>query len=110
MQQKNFTNQSKDVSEMQEDLENAERECMSARAECRSLREQLEELQTQYKSELTKRLEDERRHKAEMKQQAGCISVFALLICAVTCAIAAPWWTAVAPAIFAFYALRRAGL
>lgn len=110
MQQKIFTGQSRDMSGMQDALENAERECMAARSECRVLRNQLAEMQAAYEEELANGIDAAKRHKAEMKQQAGCLSVVALLICAATCIIAAPWWTAVSPTLFAFYALRRAGL
>lgn len=110
MQQNNFTSQAKDVSALKEALDSAEREVMAARSDNRALREQLAEMQEAYKSELSRGRDAEKRHKSEMKQQTVCLSVVALLICAATCAIAAPWWTAVAPALFAFSALRRAGL
>lgn len=110
MQQKSFTGQSRDMSEMQDALENAEREVMAVRSDNRALREQLAEMQEAYKQELARGRDAEKRHNSEMKQQTVCLSVVALLICAATCAIAAPWWTAVAPALFAFSALRRAGL
>ena len=49
------------------------------------------------------------RHTAEMRLTLGGGAVIGCLLAAVTCFIAAPWWTAAAPVVLAWLILGRLG-
>lgn len=53
--------------------------------------------------------EEKARHKKEMSSLLYGLSVLSCLVAALSCFVTAPWWTAVAPMIFAAVILRKAG-
>ena len=59
---------------------------------------------------LSAQLEQEReQHQKEMNLAMGGTAAVCLLLVALTCFVAAPWWTAVTPVLLAFAVLRKLG-
>ena len=59
-------------------------------------------------SEIT-RAEEKRAARREMDGLVGFVSVFACLLAASVCWLAAPWWTAIAPLVLMMSVMRKAG-
>jgi len=79
-----------------------EKELLQAKAERAWIRRKLEE-------ERKKRHEEKERYKKDLDMILCGASVLGCLFVAITCAIAAPWWTAVSPLVLAWAVLRKAG-
>ena len=59
-------------------------------------------------SEMT-RAKEKRAARREMDGLVGFVSVFACLLAASVCWLAAPWWTAIAPLVLMMSVMRKAG-
>ena len=89
-------------------------ECMelaaiNARTERRRMQERMERAEAAAIKAEQRRKAEKARHEEEMKIIVYGLSALGCLITAVTCFIAAPWWTAVAPMVFGTFILRKAG-
>ena len=82
---------------------------LNARAEAHRRGAELAQMQRALvHSEMT-RAEEKRAARREMDGLVGFVSVFACLLAASVCWIAAPWWTAVAPLAGMLAVMRKAG-
>lgn len=82
---------------------------LNARTEFRLMESRLRQAEARAAYHEKRRRAERRRHNAEIRMLVNGLSVLGCLATAVTCIVAAPWWTAVAPVVFAGCILRKAG-
>ena len=82
---------------------------LERRTDARRDRMAREELAAALEEERQKRTEEREAHDQEMQGFAAVVSIFALLGVAITCILAAPWWTAVSPAVGIALIFRKVG-
>ena len=82
---------------------------LERRTDARRDRMAREELAAALEEERQKRTEERAAHDQEMQGFAAVVSIFALLGVAITCILAAPWWTAVSPAVGIALIFRKVG-
>ena len=82
---------------------------LNARAEANRRGAELAQMQRALvHSEMT-RAKEKRAARREMDGLVGFVSVFACLLAASVCWLAAPWWTAIAPLVLMVSMMRKAG-
>ena len=91
------------------DLEARELRALARRTDARLDRMAREELAAALEEERQKRTAEWEAHNREMQGFAAAVSIFALLGVAITCILAAPWWTAVSPAVGIALIFRKVG-
>lgn len=82
---------------------------LNARAEANRRGAELAQTQLALVHSEMLRAEEKRTARREMDGLVGFVSVFACLLAASVCWIAAPWWTAVAPLVLMVSVMRKAG-
>ena len=82
---------------------------LERRTDARRDRMAREELAAALEEERQKRTAEREAHNREMQGFAAAVSIFALLGVAITCILAAPWWTAVSPAVGIALIFRKVG-
>ena len=91
------------------DLEAQELLALARRTDARLDRMAREDLAAALEAERRKRTAEREAHDQEMQGFAAVVSIFALLGVAITCSRAAPWWTAVFPAVGIAGIFRKVG-
>ena len=82
---------------------------LNARAEANRRGAELAQTQLALVHSEMLRAEEKRTARREMDGLVGFVSVFACLLAASVCWIAAPWWTTVAPLVLMVSVMRKAG-
>ena len=90
-------------------IEEMELELINARTACRLMETELKQAKARAAIAEDRRKRERERHDEERKMFVGGMSALCLIGAAVTCFVAAPWWTAIAPVIFACYILGKIG-
>lgn len=93
----------------QHQIECMELAALNARTERRIMMERLEQAEAVAAAAEQKRLVEREKHRKEMNGLTHGLAAFACVAVAIGSFATAPWWTAVAPAIFAVAILRKAG-
>lgn len=99
----------KNLPDTQHRAEALELELMNARTACRLMETELEQAKARAARAEDRCRRERDRHDEERKMFVGGMSALCLIGAAVTCFVAAPWWTAIAPVIFAYYIIRKVG-
>lgn len=82
---------------------------LNARAEANRRGAELAQTQLALVHSEMLRAEEKRTARREMDGLVGFVGVFASLLAASVCWLAAPWWTAVAPLLLMVAVMRKAG-
>ena len=93
----------------QHQIECMELAAINARTERRRIQERMERAEAAVIKAEQRRKAEKARHEEEMKVIVYGLSAVSCMVTAVTCIFTAPWWTAVAPMVFAAFILRKAG-
>lgn len=90
-------------------LECAELAKLNARTDRRLLERRIERAEKRTAAAQKRRREEQAKHEAEMQLVLYGTAVVGCIITALTCFLAAPWWTGIAPVGLALLILRKAG-
>ena len=90
-------------------LECAELATLNARTDQRIMAQRILQAEKRTAEAQKRRRDEKARHEAEMQLVLYGTAVVGCIITALTCFLAAPWWTGIAPIALALLLLRRAG-
>lgn len=90
-------------------IERAELAKLSARTDQRIMEQRILQAEKRTAEVQKRRREEKARHEAEMQLVLYGTAVVGCIITALTCFLAAPWWTGLAPIGLALLILRKAG-
>ena len=91
------------------DIEAAELAELERKTELRKMEQRVRNAELRAEFAEKRSREERERMKKEQEMLLGGISIFALMLTAITCIIAAPWWTAVAPLLLIVYVFLKMG-
>ena len=93
----------------QHQIECMELAALNAKTERRVMRQRMERAEAAAEAAERRRLAEREKHREEMNGVTCGVAAIGLAAVAIGCFATAPWWTAVAPAIFAMIFVRKAG-
>lgn len=97
------------ATQTQHQIETLELELQNARTAVRLMETELKQAQARATIAEDRRRRERERHDEERKMFICGISALGCIGSAIACFVAAPWWTAIAPAVFACYSIWKAG-
>ncbi len=99
----------KNLPATQQQIEALELELLNAKAANRLMETELKQAKARAAMAEDRRRRERERHDEERKMFVGGMSALCCIGAAITCIVAAPWWTAIAPLVFACYFMGKVG-